>query len=60
VELATSPLRLAEIRQRLRENRLTTPLFDAALFTKHLEQAYWQIYQRYQAGLRPAHLFIGA
>ena len=54
VELATDPERLAEIRQRLAQKRLTAPLFDTRLFVRHLEAAYSKIYERYRAGLAPA------
>ncbi|MBU3578104.1 UDP-N-acetylglucosamine-peptide N-acetylglucosaminyltransferase, partial [Polynucleobacter sp. UK-Kesae-W10] len=43
---------------KLAANRLSTPLFDTPLFTKHLESAYQQMYERYQAGLAPAHLLV--
>ena len=40
IELATAPARLAQIRQKLIENRLTTPLFDIDRFTRNIEAAY--------------------
>lgn len=55
VKLATTPTLLAEIRQKLARNRLSTPLFDTALFTKNLEAAYEQIHARYLAGVAPEH-----
>ncbi len=58
VELATKPLQLQHIRQKLEQNRLTAPLFDTQRFTGHLEEAYRVMYERYQADLPPAHLFI--
>lgn len=60
VELATNAQRLSEIRAKLARNRLTTPLFDTALFARHLEAAYTQIYQRHQAGLPPQHIRVSA
>lgn len=60
VELATQPARLAEVRERLARNRLTTPLFDIERYTRHLEDAYRQMYARYRAGLPPEHLFVAA
>jgi protein O-GlcNAc transferase len=51
IELATNPQKLAEIKSRLAGNRMTTPLFDTPLFTKKLEAAYSQMYERYQADL---------
>ena len=59
IELATNPQRLASIQKRLSENRLTHPLFDTPLFTKHLEAAYGQMHERYHADLQPDHLLIG-
>ncbi len=60
VELATKPERLDEIRAKLEHNRLTTPLFDTPLFTRHLEDAYRQMYERCQAGLPPDHIDVGS
>lgn len=57
-ELATDPPRLAEIRQCLAKNRLTTSLFDTGLFARHLESAYSGIYDRYLADLPPADLHV--
>jgi predicted O-linked N-acetylglucosamine transferase (SPINDLY family) len=58
VELATDAQRLARITQKLADNRLSTPLFDARLFTKHLEAAYTIIDERYHAGLPAEHTYI--
>jgi predicted O-linked N-acetylglucosamine transferase (SPINDLY family) len=58
IELATHPQRLAQLREKLRRNRLTTPLFDTELFTRHIENAYTQMYERYQADLSPEHIFV--
>jgi len=58
IELATNPQKLAKIKLKLANNRLTTPLFDTPLFTKNLEAAYIQMYDRYQAGLEPDHISI--
>ncbi len=44
--LATDRARLAELRAKLGHNRLTTPLFDIAGYTRHIEAAYrrmWDI-----------------
>ena len=58
LELARQPHKLAAIRAKLDRNRLTAPLFDTPLFTRHLEAAYSAMWDRYQAGLPPEHLFI--
>ena len=56
--LATNPERLAQIRRTLADNRLSTPLFDTALFTKHLENGFEQVYQRYYDGKPPDDIFV--
>jgi predicted O-linked N-acetylglucosamine transferase (SPINDLY family) len=58
IELATNPEKLRQIRQKLEKNRLTTPLFDAKLYTQHIEAAYTQMYERHQAGLPPDHIHV--
>ena len=60
IELATQPHKLAAIKQKLSENRLTTPLFDTPRFTKHLEAAYTQMMERYWADLPPEHIDVRA
>jgi len=56
IELAKNPEKLAAIKAKLAINRLTTPLFDTPQFTKDLERAYMQMYERYQADLAPEHI----
>jgi predicted O-linked N-acetylglucosamine transferase (SPINDLY family) len=58
LHLATNPERLAQIRQKLSDNRLSTPLFDTELFTKNLEDGYQQTYQRYYDGKPPKDIFV--
>lgn len=60
IDLATNPRKLATIRQRLAENRLTAPLFDTALYAKHIEMAYTAMYERYQSDLPPDHVDVAA
>ncbi|MCW0234402.1 MAG: tetratricopeptide repeat protein [Ferrovibrio sp.] len=52
--LARDPARLAALRQRLAANRLTSPLFDIARFSRNLEAAYTQMWERRLAGQPPA------
>ena len=59
VELATNPRRLAEIREKLHQNRLTKPLFDTPRFARDIEAAYIAMYERYHANLPPDHFAIG-
>jgi protein O-GlcNAc transferase len=58
MRLAMHPEQLALIRRKLAENRLTKPLFDTKLFTKHIEMAYTTTYERYHKGLMPDHITI--
>jgi predicted O-linked N-acetylglucosamine transferase (SPINDLY family) len=58
IELATNPALLKAIKDKLAANKLTKPLFDTKLFTKHLEAAYSSMYQRHQDGLPPDHVFV--
>jgi protein O-GlcNAc transferase len=58
VELAAEPSKLAEIKEKMRRNRLTKPLFNTELFTRHLESAFEAMYHRYRAGLAPAHIAV--
>jgi predicted O-linked N-acetylglucosamine transferase (SPINDLY family) len=58
IELATNPAKLKAIKSKLDKNRLTTPLFDTAVFAKHIETAYSKMYEQYQADLPPEHIYI--
>jgi protein O-GlcNAc transferase len=58
IDLARHPNKLAAIKQKLARNRLTTPLFDTKLFTKHLEAAYVAMYERFQADLEPTDIYV--
>ena len=60
VDLATHPQRLKNIRLKLEENRLTTPLFDTQRFTTNLEAAFTRVYDRYHADLLPDHIWVDA
>jgi predicted O-linked N-acetylglucosamine transferase (SPINDLY family) len=56
IELTLNPQRLAGIRARIHNNRLTSSLFDTPRFARNLEAAYMAIHNRYQAGLSPDHI----
>ena len=58
IELATNPEKLARIKRKLADNRLTTTLFDTKLFTKHIEAAYTAMFERHKASLAPDHIII--
>jgi predicted O-linked N-acetylglucosamine transferase (SPINDLY family) len=57
-ELASDPGLMASTRAKLAHNRLSKPLFDTALFTRHLEAAYMAAHERAQAGLPPDHIVV--
>ena len=59
IDLAMNPLKYADVKFKLSNNRLTTPLFDTHLFTKNIETAYIKMYEQIQSGLEPDHhIFI--
>ncbi len=58
IELATDADKLKAIKQKLRQNRLSQPLFDTKRFTRNIENAYTQMVQLYQADLAPDHIYV--
>lgn len=60
IQLAKDPARLAALKVRLDANLLTTPLFDTASYTRHVETAYQTMAERYRGGAAPDHIFVRA
>ena len=58
LDLATNPQKLKAVKKKLLANRDTKPLFDTALFARHLEEAYRRIHDLYNAGTKPEHIVI--
>ena len=58
LELATNPKKLAKIKGKLATNRLTQPLFNTKLYTKHLEEGLKQAYQNYSKGNPPKKIIV--
>jgi predicted O-linked N-acetylglucosamine transferase (SPINDLY family) len=58
IELALNPNKLNYIRNKLIRNKYTAPLFNTSAFVKNIELAYLKIYERYQLGLKPDHIYI--
>jgi len=58
IELATNPEKLKVIKDKLVDNLATAQLYDTPLFTRHLESAYLKMYERYQQGLDPDHIYV--
>ena len=58
IELASNPEKLKIIKDKLVDNLPTAPLYDTPLFARHLESAYVTMYDRYQQGLDPDHIYV--
>ena len=58
IELAINPDKLKAIKEKLVANLSTAPLYDTKLFTKNLESAYTQMYERHHKGLKPDHIYF--
>ena len=58
IELASNPEKLKIIKEKLVDNLPTAPLYDTSLFAGHLESAYMAMYDRYQKGLDPDHIYV--
>jgi predicted O-linked N-acetylglucosamine transferase (SPINDLY family) len=56
--MATNPEKLKIIKDKLVDNLPIAPLYDTPLFTRHLESAYLTMYERYQHGLDPDHIYV--
>ena len=46
ISLGNDPQRVQVLKQKLEQNKLTTPLFDSTLFTKDIENLYEQMWER--------------
>jgi protein O-GlcNAc transferase len=60
LRLASAPRLLAEVRQRLEDGRVNSPLFDTELFCRHLEAAYLSMWERQQRALPPESFAVEA
>jgi protein O-GlcNAc transferase len=60
LKLARDPAALAELRAKLRRNRLTWPLFDTQRFTKDLETAFVSMWERHRRGEPPASFAVAS
>ena len=58
IELAGDPRRLSVLKGRLRANLVESPLFDTSLFASHIENAYTQMYERYQRKIPLDHIYV--
>jgi len=58
IELALDSQKFNFFKTKVIENRSTTLLFNARLTVKNIESAYQTVYNRYQAGEAPDHVFV--
>lgn len=58
IELAGNPDKLRAMKVKLESSKPEAPLFNTDLYTKNIEDAYTRMYERYQAGLPPDHIYI--
>jgi protein O-GlcNAc transferase len=58
IELGSDRSKLGAIKEKIATHRVRAPLYNTALFTRHLENAYTQMYERHLGGMAPDHLFI--
>ena len=57
IELALNSDKFKIIKDKLSDNLLTSELYNTPLFTKNIESAYMQMYERYQNELEPDHIY---
>ena len=60
IAYAKDPVALQKIKLKLLDILPTSPLFNAQLFTQHIEQAYRAMHARHQSGLPPEHFAVEA
>jgi predicted O-linked N-acetylglucosamine transferase (SPINDLY family) len=58
IDLAKNIDKLVFIKNKLKSNLSIKPLFNAQLFTQHLEVAYIEAQQRYQDNLSPDYIYV--
>jgi len=58
LRLARNPKELMVISEKLECNLKTTPLYDSALFTRHIESAYIHMTQHVEKCLEPEHFYV--
>jgi len=58
IELAQDFSKLNTAREKLARNRLTAPLYNTPLFTRHLESAYLQMHEKNRRGFAPEHIVV--
>jgi predicted O-linked N-acetylglucosamine transferase (SPINDLY family) len=60
IELAHNPEKLKLLKEKVQGNRLTTALFDPVANTRHIENAYLEMYRRHQEIIALEDFYIAA
>ena len=58
IELGNNLSNVIDLKKKLEFNKFTKPLFNTKLFTSHIEQAYLEIYKRYNENQKPENIEI--
>jgi len=58
IYLALNPDKLSMIKEKINKNRLSSPLFDTKLFTKHIEEAYFRMHEININNLPPCNINV--
>ena len=58
IQLAHNPDKLKQLKDKVQANRLTTALFDPVSNTRHIENAYLEMYRRYQDNSMPEDFYM--
>jgi predicted O-linked N-acetylglucosamine transferase (SPINDLY family) len=58
IELAKNPDKLKAIKDKLKANLSTAPLYNTKLFAENIEAAYTKMYERHHQGLEPDHIYV--
>ena len=58
IELGNNLSKVVGLKEKIENNKLTKPLFDTKLFTSHIEQAYFEMYKRYNKNEKPENIKI--
>ena len=58
IELATNPIKLTSIKDKLIHNLSSASLFDTPLFTRNLESAFKTMYEKHHNGMKPEHIYV--
>ncbi len=58
LDLATRPETLARIKSRLASNKRSCPLFDTERYTRNIESAYTEMWNKHELGLGPENITV--